>query len=103
MRLPRVLVVVLMLIFDAVARAAHGDYWPAIQELRRAMTQSPDDPFLLRTAGQLAAWYDAQTDRSMLTPVDTQSLDWIRNSAQNKPAFADAYRASTQPVGPHAD
>ena len=78
----------------AYMAAARGAPAAAIMNLKTAIQQSPDDPFVLRTAAQVVAWYDAQTDRSMLSKDDTQTLEWIRAQGAGRPAYADAYRAA---------
>src|SRR5688572_16978705 len=44
--------------------AARGEMGAAVQQLKMALQQSPQEAFLLRTAGQVVAWYDTATDRS---------------------------------------
>src|SRR5207249_10035721 len=65
-------------------------------QIKLALAAAPDDPFILRTAAQIVAWYDTQTDRSKLSKDDTQTIEWLRTSAQQKPEFAEAYRAALQ-------
>jgi hypothetical protein len=90
--------------------AARGAPAAAIENLKIAVQQSPDDPFVLRTCAQVVAWYDSQTNRSMLSRNDVSALEWIRAQGAGKPAYADAYAdaqamrrnwrnpASTQPA-----
>jgi uncharacterized membrane protein YgcG len=86
----------------AYVYAAQGEYGAAVQQLRIALTQSPDEPFVLRTAGQLVAWWDSNPDRTKLTPTDVSALEWIRTSAASKPAYTDAYKSWNQPQGGNA-
>ena len=83
----------------AYMSAAKGENGAAVQQLKIALSQSPDEPFLLRTAGQLVAWYDGQSDRSRLTPTDVAALEAIRASANGKQVFADAYRIASPATG----
>src|SRR2546423_11563434 len=76
--------------------AAKGEISQAIRELQTALSHAPQDPFLLRTAGQIVAWYDAQTDRSKLSEADREAIDWMRNIGAGKEAYADAYRTTTE-------
>lgn len=67
----------------------------AVQEIQTAVNAAPDDPFVLRTAGQMMAWYDFRADKLLLT-VDTQRafMD-LRGTVNGKVAFADAYSAAS--------
>src|SRR2546421_3967439 len=76
--------------------AARGQVGPGAAQIKTAMSAAPDDPFVLRTAAQIVAWYDSQTDRSALTRDDTQNIEWLRTNAQHKDEFANAYRDALQ-------
>ncbi len=82
---------------NAYLSAARGEIGAAVQQLRMALQQYPLEGFLLRTGGQLVAWYDGATDRSRLTATDVQALEWIRTTGAGKPAYVDAYRAAATP------
>jgi hypothetical protein len=77
--------------------AQRGETGAAIQQLRMALLQAPDEPFLLRTAGQIVAWYDSTADRSKLTATDVQMLEAVRMQSREKRVFADAYKESVLP------
>lgn len=66
----------------------------AIKDVAMAVRLTPGDPFVLRTAGQLAAWYD-KADKASL-PEDAQvSMGLIKTQMAGNPAYAEAYgRAS---------
>src|SRR5439155_24761354 len=72
--------------------AARGNDPAAATNLKTAMQERPDDPFLLRTAGQLVAWYDSQNDRSNLSKADVAAIEWLRSAGTGRHEFADAYR-----------
>jgi hypothetical protein len=76
--------------------AARGAPAAAIENLRTAAEQSPDDPFVLRTVAQVIAWYDTTNDRSMLDKDATQTLEWLRKQSGAQAAYADAYRAAVE-------
>src|SRR5439155_3496620 len=76
--------------------AARGHAPAAAANLKTAMPERPDDPFLLRTAGQLVAWYDSQTDRSNLSKDDVAAIEWLRSAGTGRQEFADAYRMAAE-------
>ena len=88
---------------DATARgvaayndAMRGNVGAAIGNLRLALIGRPNDPFTLRTAGQVVAWYDAQTDRSKLSKEDVTAIEWLRTIGKQRQEFADAYAKASE-------
>src|SRR6185295_16033298 len=75
--------------------AARGNAPAAVANLKPALTLQPDNPFLLRTAGQIVAWYDASSDRSSLSKDDVAAVEWMRQAGAGRAEFADAYRMAT--------
>jgi hypothetical protein len=76
--------------------AVRGNARTAIVNLTVGLAERPDDPFLLRTAGQVVAWHDAQGGRSKLSPQDIAGIEWLRATGNGRQAFADAYRVSAE-------
>src|SRR5688572_1841556 len=76
--------------------AARGDARAAIANLRLALTDRPDDPFLLRTAAQVVAWYDSQAGRVRLAKDDIAGIEWLRAAGKGCREFADTYRIVTE-------
>jgi hypothetical protein len=74
--------------------ALRGNARAAIYNLKVGLAARSDDPFLLRTAGQIVAWYDAQAGRSKLAADDIAGIEFLRTAGNGRQAFADAYRAS---------
>jgi hypothetical protein len=82
----------------AYVYAERGEMGAAIQQLKMALTQDANEPFLLKMAGRLVAWSDSQVDRMSLTATDARMLEMIRSMAAGKPVFVEAYRALVVPV-----
>ena len=92
---------------DATARgvaayndAARGDVKAAVGNLRLALIGRPTDPFILRTAGQVVAWYDSQKDRSSLSKDDVTGIEWLRAAGKQHQEFADAYAMAAEALQP---
>jgi hypothetical protein len=92
---------------DATARgvaayndAARGNVRAAVGNLRLALIAAPADPFILRTAGQVVAWYDSQTDRSSLSKDDVTGIEWMRAVGKQRQEFADAYTIASEALRP---
>jgi len=76
--------------------AAHGQSGQAAQQLEVAVRLAPTDPFVMRTAAQVVAWYDTQPDRSQLTPRDVQAIEALRAAGANNQVYADAFGIAMQ-------
>lgn len=72
--------------------ALRGKVHAAVENLKLALTEQPDDPFLLRTAGQFVAWFDAQPNRSAILKTDSATIEWLRAKGKGRDEFADGYR-----------
>jgi hypothetical protein len=55
---------------------------------------APIDPFVLRTAGQLVAWYDTRADKSQIPPAVQQSVEQMRHAVSTEDAYSQAYEAA---------
>jgi uncharacterized membrane protein YgcG len=76
--------------------AARGNAPAAVTNLKPALTLQPADPFLLRTAGQIVAWYDGILDRSSLSKDDVAGIESLRSAGTGRDEFAEAYRMATE-------
>lgn len=74
---------------DAARGNAHG----AVENLKLALTYSPRDSFLLRTAGQVVAWSDSQVS----TPnEDAAGIEWLRAAGNGSREFTETYNLAMQ-------
>lgn len=64
----------------------------AIKDIAMAVRLEPGNPFVLRTAGQVAAWYDNKADKSQVPEDARTSLALIKTQLAANPAYAEAYR-----------
>jgi hypothetical protein len=74
--------------------AARGNAHAAITNLKLGLIDRPNDPFLLRTAGQVVAWYDSLADRSKLPKEDVAGIEWLGAVGNGRQDFDDAYRVT---------
>src|SRR5262245_10621229 len=72
--------------------ARRGQSPAALAEIVEAVKLLPDDEFVQRTAGQIAAWYDAQADQSQMPDSLKSALASLKADLGSRPAFTDAYR-----------
>jgi len=63
----------------------------ALTEIGVAEQRAPDDPFVMKTAGQLVAWYDLRADKSQIPEAVKNSVEAMRKDLAGKPIFADTY------------
>jgi hypothetical protein len=68
----------------------------ALTEIAVAVQRAPDDPFVMRTAGQLLAWYDTKADKSQIPEALKNSLEGMRRDLAGRPIFADTYAKATE-------
>lgn len=54
------------------------------------------DPFVLRTAGQLVAWYDTQADKTQVPEQVRAELDGMRQKLGTQETYAQAYAAAKE-------
>jgi hypothetical protein len=76
--------------------ALRGNAQAAIDNLNRALSERPNDLFLLATAGQVVAWYDSQGGRSTLSKQDVAGVASLRLRGKGRAQFENAYRGATQ-------
>jgi len=80
---------------------AHRDRTPdALADIVVAARLNPRDPFVLRTAGQIAAWYDTQAEQSEIDEDLRASTEAMRRDLSGRAEFDNAYaRARAAYVG----
>ncbi len=75
--------------------ARKGDTKSALSEIVKAVNLAPDDPFVLRTAGQLMAWYDHSADKSAIPANLQNALLGLVAQAERNPEYVAAYQDAT--------
>lgn len=68
----------------------------ALGQIRSALRRLPDDPFVLRTAGQIVAWYDTKALPSETTEAIKAQVTEMKSRLFGRPAFAEAYNRARQ-------
>jgi len=76
----------------AYVEAQDGDFEDAVSDVVAAARASPDEWFVQRTAGQLAAWYDTRVDQPDLGDDLTTSFAAMRARLVGRSEYDDAYR-----------
>jgi hypothetical protein len=76
--------------------ARRGDTPAAVSAVVTAARLAPDDPFVQRTTGQLAAYYDQNAGRVTLPAAVKGSLDDVRKAMATKDIYARAYREASE-------
>jgi hypothetical protein len=77
------------------SQGGSGTAW-GIMDADLAVVASPDDPFVVRTAAQLVAWYDVRADKSQVAAAAQKAAESIRQKLASNPTYAEAYaRANT--------
>jgi hypothetical protein len=71
--------------------AVRGNVHSALENLKLAVTYSPRDSFLLRTAGQVVAWYDSQAGQTDLSREDAASMEWLRAAGNGSQEFKETH------------
>jgi hypothetical protein len=66
----------------------------ALKDVATAVRLEPGNTFVLRTAGQIAAWYDAQPGQTRTPEEARASLAAIKAQLAGSPAYAEAYRSA---------
>ena len=64
----------------------------ALTKIVTATSHGSDDPFVLRTAAQLVAWYDARAAKDTLPAVLRDSVEKMRSGLSAKSGFAEPYQ-----------
>jgi hypothetical protein len=80
----------------AYVNARRGQMPDAISAVVLAGQFAPDNAFVQRTAGELAAWYDLKADKSTLSDSTKDAMTKVRIILKNRPTFADAYNTATK-------
>src|SRR5689334_160830 len=80
----------------AYVDARRGQMQEAISAVVLAGQFAPDNPFVLRTAGELTAWFDLKADKSTLSDSTKDAVAKLRANLNKHTAFADAYNAATK-------
>ena len=78
----------------ACGEAQRGNPTEAIKDIQAALQKLPGDPFVLRTAAQLAAWFDSEADPAFLPDAVKKAVAKIKQDLAVSPAFANAYKAA---------
>ena len=60
-------------------------------DAQAAVQYAPDDPFVLRTAAQLVAWYDVRADKSQTNAEERNAAEDLRRKLANNAVYAEAY------------
>ncbi|WP_428939802.1 hypothetical protein [Fontivita pretiosa] len=83
----------------AFANARRGQLQPAIIHIARATDATPNHPFVMRTAAQIVAWYDALNDEHKRPIADAahQVAD-IRSSLGSRATFVHAYDEAARAI-----
>ncbi|MEW6251612.1 MAG: hypothetical protein AB1716_13275 [Planctomycetota bacterium] len=76
----------------AYANGARQDTATAIDQAARAVAATPHEPFVLRTAGQLVAWYATRSADYVTTTAERRALQRIRSRCGGKRAYTEAFR-----------
>lgn len=75
--------------------ARRGDTSTAMADIVTAAHLAPDDPFVLRTTGQVAAYYDRNAERVNVQAGVKTAFDDVRKAAAAKDAYTRAYREAS--------
>jgi hypothetical protein len=79
----------------AFTQASTGKVAEALSSLARASPQAGDDPFVIRTAGQLLAWYDSVPDLAVADETKIAVED-IRRRLADSELFTETYRTTME-------
>jgi len=67
----------------------------ALTEIAVAVQRAPDDEFVMRTAGQLLAWYDVKADKNQIPEALRNSVEGMRRDLAGRAIFTDTYAKAT--------
>ncbi|MBX3359352.1 MAG: hypothetical protein KF745_13115 [Phycisphaeraceae bacterium] len=81
---------------SAYMSARRGQLGPAYTEIAAAVDRGGSDPFTVRTAAQLLAWYDKNADQSTIPDPTRAALVSVRQSLSTNPEFTSAYDAAVE-------
>jgi hypothetical protein len=80
----------------AYSAAMRGTTARALDVVADAVKQSPREPFVQRTAGQLVAWYEVQEQSEQLSAGEKSDLQLIRRELSGRPAYSDGFREARE-------
>src|SRR5262245_31375416 len=72
--------------------AKRGDLPNALKRVATAARLAPGDAFVMRTAGQLVAWYDIRADRAALGDEVGASVEEMRKGLSGRTVYEEACR-----------
>jgi hypothetical protein len=78
----------------ASGAAKRGEMPTAVTDVAMAASLAPDDAYVLRTVGQVLAWYDAAPDRAAVPASIAKTLATLRPQLEANRIYADAYKQS---------
>jgi hypothetical protein len=76
----------------AYMEARRGNTRPALEDIFLAFRRAANDPFVLRTAGQLLAYYDLHAADLQIDAGLKNTLEDMRKTLSSKPEFTQAYQ-----------
>jgi len=79
----------------AYVDARRGQMPEAVDAINRAGQLAPNQEFVLRTAGEILAWYDFRADHSTILPDAQDSLAQTRARVGRTIAFTSAYNTAS--------
>jgi hypothetical protein len=68
----------------------------ALTAITVAVKRAPDDAFVLRSAGELVAWYDTRADKAQIPESVKQWTEAMRSDLAQREAYADAYKQARE-------
>ncbi len=68
----------------------------ALAAITVATKESPADGFVLKTAGQLLAWYDTKADQKTIPDETRQNIQALRPTVEKLSPYNDAYQSARE-------
>ncbi|MFB3894657.1 MAG: hypothetical protein ACE15C_21865 [Phycisphaerae bacterium] len=80
--------------WGVVASAAmrRGDNIEALSDILQAVRHAPNEALILRTAGQLVAWFESYPKNPQVTDIMRSAVAQLKTQLSGKSVFADAYK-----------
>ncbi len=79
----------------AFTQASTGKMEEALSSLAKASPQADDDPFVVKTAGQLLAWYDSTPDQAV-TDETRKAVEDVRKRLADNGLFMETYQTTME-------
>jgi uncharacterized membrane protein YgcG len=79
----------------AFTQAGAGQAEQALSALVKAVPLAGDDPFVVRTAGQLIAWYDGTPDLAVSAPT-IKAVQEVRRHMAGNELYTETYRTTME-------